>query len=186
MQSPKLRQLANDFKRGGRLLILSFTVSALWVVALFFIEPNVNADEVATAATVPLLISYLMIRGIIWLASGARELSTEEKLEMGKAHKDGRSVEISAFLGAVFACGMWLFIAGLLSVGVYYLLGMPWAVRATVKLIEDIMALVAFIAVWLCLSRLCRPWMIKMAKFFHALLDRPIPRPHWVRALRAQ
>src|SRR5882672_7845647 len=114
-------EVFSDLARGLRLLVIIAPVSVAVVSALALAKPAATGDEIAAIAAVPLLISYLMIRAIMWLASGIPEATEEDRriLEQHRGqHPPQFSIQISGTLAIPFVLGMWWIVAGGLSAGV--------------------------------------------------------------------
>jgi len=170
------KEIFSDLSRGFRLLVIIVPISAAAVCAIAFANPAASGDEIATTAVVPLLVSYLMVRGIMWLASGAAQPSQEEMraFEEERLRRSPQfSIEIPALFVFVFLLGMWWIVAGGLSAGAYWALGLTSAFSTTVSSLKWACSIVALDAVLICLITLCGIWLLKIAKFFHDAFDDP-------------
>jgi hypothetical protein len=133
-------------------------------------------DIITTEAIVPLAVSYLMVRIVMLFASGI-QLTNEEgmpdfKLE-NQYHRPSKSLKLSTLLVVAFVVGMWAFVTGSISAGVYWLLGLNEAVGASFFVVKWILRIAATVAVCLCLIEFCKTWLLKIAHAAHRLFDDP-------------
>lgn len=170
------QRVANESRRGLRLVALAFMLNLVWVPLLFGISGSHSADEMAVTAAVPLIVSYLMLKAVMWMASGAREMTDDEVRETEKLvnANTGNRTRASDVLGILFLIGVWLGVAGFLSFLTYWGIGLYWAMLGALQLVQAILIITAGSAVLLCLIKLCHPWTIRVARFFFDFLDRPL------------
>jgi hypothetical protein len=171
-------RIFSDLLRGSRLALIVIPISIIAVLGVFWANKTASGDEIAATAAVPLLVSYLMIRGIMWAASGIPDLTDEEKkaLEQRRASEPAPmlTIDISAMLAAAFVLGMWWVVAGSISAGVYWALGLNRAFYAAVASVKWTLFVVGGSAVMICLSMLCRAWLVKIARFSHGVFNDPL------------
>jgi hypothetical protein len=163
----------SDLTRALRLSVIAVPVSVITVVVVAWANPAATGDEIATIAAVPLLISYLMIRGIMWLDSATPNPTEEEMRAFERSHAPAFSVEVSATLGLVFVLGMGWVAVGTLSALAYWALGLPHAFAATLSSVKWTLFIAAMAAVIICLMMLCKSWLLKIARASHLLFNDP-------------
>lgn len=165
-----------DLTRASRLLVIVVPVAVLVVGAIAWARPAISGDELATIAAVPLLISYLMIRGVMWAASRIPEATDEQRKafeQRQKEHPPQVSISISRTLAIAFVLGMWWVVTGSLSAVAYWGLGLNVAFSAVISSIKWTLLVVSTTAVLICLMTLCKAWLLKIAKFSHDVFDDP-------------
>lgn len=170
-------EIFSDLTRAVRLLKIVVPASVAVVGAIAFANRTATGDEITATAVVPLIFSYLMVRAIMWLASGIPEATEEEKLAFERhrrQHPPQFSIEISGILAVAFVLGMWWIVAGGLSAGAYWALGLTRAFSATALSLKWTCLIVASVAVSICLMTLCKSWLLRIAKFFHDTFDDPL------------
>jgi hypothetical protein len=143
-----------------------------WV---FWLNPQLSADVATATVMVPLLISYAMIRLVMWIASGASEPTEEQKRAIERDHNS--PVSLVQILTVAFGIGMWILFTTAFSAVVYWSLGMAWSLDLSVKIMRGILYLVAGAAVFLCIRWLCRTVILKIDDIVHAFLTHPIRFP---------
>lgn len=185
-------RIYSDLIRGSRLLIIAFPFSVAMVALVMWSDPKASADVIATSAAVPLIVSYLMIRAIMWLASELPELTEEERRRLEEDHKahaaaikvewrrrhdekqtTAITVTTAGLLAVAFVLGVWCVVAGAFSALIYWCIGLTQAVSMALSIINWTLGIVAATAVLLCLIRLCRASLLKIAKISHDLFDDP-------------
>jgi hypothetical protein len=164
----------SDLTKASRLLVIVVPVAALVVGAIVWARPTVSGDEVAAIAAVPLLISYMMIRGVMWAASRIPDATDEERKAFEQGQKEHPpQLSISGTLAIAFVLGVWWVVTGSLSAVAYWGLGLNVAFSAVVSSIKWTLLVVSTAAVLICLTTLCRTWLLKIAKFSHDVFDDP-------------
>ena len=81
----------SDLLKGSRLALIVIPISIAAVLVVFWANRAASGDEIAATAAVPLLVSYLMIRGIMGVASGIPDLTVEEKMLLERRHSQERA-----------------------------------------------------------------------------------------------
>jgi hypothetical protein len=180
---PSLKRTRNritlDLTRGAKLLLIALAPAALMFAAVYFSDPRASADVIATEAAVPLVIAYLMIRIIMWLASGLPEPTEAQKLQMESeraeaANTDRNSVSWAmAVLAVVFVVGVWCVVNGFCAALVYRALGLRIAFGEALSVVRWVLIGVGTTAVALCLIQLCKLWLLKIARLSHELFENP-------------
>lgn len=171
----QLKQLKIDLKRGGRLALISLIVAIAWVPAIAALARPVAPGDLAAVAAIPLIVSYVFVR-LIALFVAPEEMTREQHREM---ERNDSATSTSDKVGMVFTIG--LFVLGLWTIAVasisyvaYAGLGITWAVQGATTTIRVAAGTVAFMSILICLANLGREWMIKIARFAHNVINRPI------------
>lgn len=167
--------LANDAARGGRILAITLLVSTIGISWLFWLNPELSGDVATATVMVPLLISYVMIRLVMWIASGASEPTEEQLRAIEKDHNS--PMNLVQILTVAFGVGMWILFTAAFSAAVYWSLGMAWSLDLAVRIIRSIVYLVGGAAVFLCVRWLCRTVILQIDGLVHAFLTQPIRFP---------
>jgi hypothetical protein len=191
-------RIYSELTRGSRIFIIAIPFSVLMVALIAWSDPNASGDLIATSAAVPVMVSYLMIRVIMWLASGLPEPTEEDKRILAEEHRkthttaiaievrsgdDGKSsaritITRSGLLAVAFVLSVWCTIAGSISAGVFWGLGITKATTEAILIVKWILMLVAGSAVLLCLTIFCRAALIKIAKLSHEIFEDPFSMFH--------
>jgi hypothetical protein len=167
-----------DASRLGRIFLLAFPVAGLAVGFCLWTNPLLSDDEIAVSVSVPLMISYILIRLVILLVSKTKEPTKEEMERFEEMRKQGGTVEMSFLLAFAFIAGMWAAITDGLSLIVFNLMGLVWAANNAMLFLRVFVLVVATSAVFLCLKMLCRMWIVKIAHWLREIFHFPIPGHH--------
>jgi len=145
------------------------------VLIVLILNPQMSADEIIGTVAIPLMVSYILVRGAIWVATDIPPMSPEEIASFERLQKNGRHWAFSAIGVVVFVGGMWIFATAGLSLVAYYLLGLHWAAQAALLTLRLIFWVVAISAVQLCLKWLCKIALVKIAHLSRIIFDLPFP-----------
>lgn len=172
-----LREL--DASRVARIFALTLPIGALFVTAVALANRQLSIDEIAASVAVPLMVSYLLVRAIIWLVADVPERTPEEIKQLEAAHTDCQSIAVAipTAVVVVFVVGIWASITASISLGFYAVLGLSWAFAAALSLLKVVFFIVAVSAISICLVSFCNPWIIKLARFFRVVFHFPVPVP---------
>ncbi|MFL6350240.1 MAG: hypothetical protein ACJ74Z_00090 [Bryobacteraceae bacterium] len=172
--SSLIRNLEMNLSRSAKIFLIAFPLAMLFVLICLWIHPTATGDELACVVTVPLIVCYLLVRGVSWLAaSDTHELAAKEAAE--KSHHP--SVDESALLTIAaigFVLGLWTITLSLLSFPAYLLLNLGWAARGCLVLIKLSAYLAGSCAGLVTLRLLCREWVLKIARFARSAVNDPV------------
>jgi len=190
-------RIYSDLTRGSRLFLIAFPFSLAMVALVMWSNSKSSTDVIATSAAVPLIVSYLMIRLIMWMASRIPDMTEEEARRFEREHEmsatamkverqrqsDGQdrttvTITPSGFLIVAFVLGVWCVVAGTISAGIYWCLGLTQAVLMAITIVKWTLTVVAAAAVILCLISFCRESLLRIAKMSHDIFDDPTSMFH--------
>ena len=166
----------SDLNRGGRVFLFLLPLSFAGVTLFSIVNPMTSPDVMVTVVAIPLMVSYLMLRLIVLVASGISEPSEAELRAVRAAGQSATTVKLGTLvttLGIVFFAGMWIAVAGLASALLYAVLDLQTASKFALSLVRWIFLGVAVAAVFICLVSMCRFWLLKIAKVSRDLFNNP-------------
>jgi hypothetical protein len=152
-----------------RVSVLCLPVALVSIAIILWLNSKVSVDELSVIVAIPVMISYLMVRGIDRLFSDVPEMTLEQQERVRRMEQDGSVIAVPPVIGIIFIAGAWVCVATGLSIGFYKLLGLSWGFSAALSVLKFALLLIAGISVTVCLKCLLRSWLVKTAQFLRSL-----------------